>query len=92
MSLKNTAMRISQNLRVHLPFNALPVFHSSRHFPYAMGCLDIPSHLDDICNLQGRKVFKFPENKKAAFTVILSGLIVGVPCLIDWFLQAILPN
>ena len=40
----------------------------------------------------GVRFFKFPENKKAAFTVILSGLIVGVPCLIDWFLQAILPN
>ena len=43
-----------------------------------------------IC--RGVRFFKFPENKKAAFTVILSGLIVGVPCLIDWFLQAILPN
>lgn len=40
---------------------------------------------------RGTRFFRFPENRKMYCSGILSILIIGVPCLIDWCLMKLLP-
>lgn len=43
-----------------------------------------------IC--KGVRFFRFPESRHIAYTTMLSLMIVGVPCVIDWILKEILPK
>lgn len=43
-----------------------------------------------IC--RGARFFRFPENKSTLCTCILCILIIGMPCLLDWILNRILPQ